>query len=73
MRISNLAGVNKMKMDEVIEQINFLYKKSQNEGLTEEEKIKQKELRQVYIDSIKRNFKAQLDGIKRVPSNEKLN
>lgn len=62
-----------MKMDEVIEQINFLYKKSQNEGLTEEEKIKQKELRQIYIDSIKRNFKAQLDGIKKVPSNEKLN
>lgn len=46
-----------MKMDEVIEQINFLYKKSQNEGLTEEEKIKQKELRQIYIDSIKEILK----------------
>ncbi len=62
-----------MKMDEVVEKINFLYKKSQNEGLTEEEKIQQKELRQVYINSVKRNFRSQLDGIKRVPSDDKLN
>ncbi len=62
-----------MKMDEVIEKINFLYKKSQNEGLTEEEKVQQKELRQKYIDSVKRNFRSQLDGIKRVPSNDELN
>lgn len=57
-----------MKMDEVVEKINFLYKKSQNEGLTEEEKTQQKELRQIYMDSVKRNFRSQLDGIKRVPS-----
>jgi uncharacterized protein YnzC (UPF0291/DUF896 family) len=62
-----------MKMDEVVEKINFLYKKSQNEGLTEEEKIQQKELRQVYIDSVKRNFRSQLDGIEKVPADEKLN
>lgn len=57
-----------MKMDEVVEKINFLYKKSKNEGLTEEEKTQQKELRQIYMDSVKRNFRSQLDGIKRVPS-----
>ena len=62
-----------MKIDEVIERINFLYKKSQNEGLTEEEKIEQQKLRQRYIDNVKRNFRAQLDGIERVPPKDKLN
>lgn len=62
-----------MKIDEVIEKINFLYKKSQNEGLTEEEKIEQQKLRQRYIDNVKRNFRAQLDGIERVPPKDKLN
>lgn len=62
-----------MKIDEVIERINFLYKKSQNEGLTEEEKIEQQKLRQRYIDNVKRNFRAQLDGIERIPPKDKLN
>lgn len=66
-------GVNIMKIEEVIERINFLYKKSQSEGLTEEEKIEQKKLRQHYIDNVKRNFRAQLDGIKKVPSKDELN
>lgn len=56
-----------MNIDKIIERINFLYKKSQNEGLTDEEKVEQKELRQRYIDNVKRNFRAQLEGIKRVP------
>lgn len=62
-----------MKIEEVIERINFLYKKSQNEGLTEEEKVEQQQMRQRYIDNVKRNFRAQLDGIERVPSKDKLN
>jgi len=56
-----------MNIDKIIERINFLYKKSQNEGLTDEEKVEQQELRQRYIDNVKRNFRAQLDGIERVP------
>ncbi|GAA0120786.1 MAG: DUF896 domain-containing protein [Clostridium argentinense] len=56
-----------MDIDKIIERINFLYKKSQNEGLTDEEKVEQQELRQRYIDNVKRNFRAQLEGIKRVP------
>lgn len=62
-----------MKIEEVIERINVLYKKSQTEGLTEEEKVEQQQLRQRYIDNVKRNFRAQLDGIKRVPAKDKLN
>ena len=62
-----------MKIDELTERINFLYKKSQNEGLTDDEKVEQQELRKRYIDNVKRNFRAQLDGIKRVPPKDKLN
>lgn len=52
-----------MNMDERIKRINELYHKSQNEGLTDEEKLEQYILRQEYVDSIKRNMKAQLDNI----------
>lgn len=54
-----------MDFDEMVKRINFLYKKSQNEGLTEEEKSEQKELRQRYVDNVKRNFRAQLDTVER--------
>lgn len=56
--------IKNMKIEEVVAKINQLYKKSQEEGLNEEEKQLQKELRQRYIDNVKRNFKAQLNGIK---------
>lgn len=52
-----------MNMDERIKRINALYHKSQSEGLTDEEKLEQSILRQEYVDSIKRNMKAQLDSI----------
>ena len=52
-----------MNMDERIKRINELYHKSQSEGLTDEEKLEQSILRQEYVDSIKRNMKAQLDSI----------
>jgi len=53
-------------MDELTKRVNYLYKKSTEEGLTEQEKIEQKELRQRYIDNVKRNFRSQLDTIKKV-------
>ena len=60
-----------MNIDELTKRINCLYKKSQEEGLTEEEKVEQQELRQRYIDNVKRNFRSQLDTIKVVePSGE---
>jgi uncharacterized protein YnzC (UPF0291/DUF896 family) len=54
-----------MNIDELTNRINYLYKKSQAEGLTEEEKVEQQELRQKYIGNVKRNFRAQLDTIKK--------
>lgn len=52
-----------MKMDDIIKRINELYKKSKEEGLNEEEKMEQEKLRRRYIDSIKGNFKAQLETV----------
>lgn len=52
-----------MKMDDVIKRINELYKKNKEEGLNEEEKEEQQILRRRYIDSVKSNFRAQLETV----------
>lgn len=52
--------------DELNNRINYLYKKSKEEKLTQEEIVEQQELRQKYIDNVKRNFRAQLNKIKKV-------
>ena len=57
--------IENMKIEDVVEKINSLYKTSQERELTAEEKELQKQLRQRYIDNVKRNFRAQLDGIER--------
>lgn len=62
-----------MNIDELINRINYLYKKSQETGLTEEEKEEQKGLRQQYIDNVKRNFRAQLETIEKKTVNKRLN
>lgn len=46
-----------------IDRINFLAKKSREEGLTDAEKTEQAQLRKEYIAAVKRNFTAQLDSI----------
>ncbi len=47
-----------------IERINELAKKQKTpEGLTEAEKLEQTELRREYIDSVKKNLRAQLENI----------
>ncbi len=43
-----------------IDRINFLAKKSREEGLSEEEKVEQAKLRRAYIDSVKANLRASL-------------
>lgn len=51
-------------MDEKkIARINELYRKSKEEGLTDQEKKEQQILRREYIDSVKRNLTVQLDHI----------
>lgn len=62
-----------MSIDELTNRINYLYNKSKAEGLTEEEKIEQQELRKKYIDNVKRNFKSQLDTIVKVDPKDKNN
>ena len=52
-----------MKIDDVIKRINELYKKSKEEGLNSEEKEEQQILRRRYIDSVKSNFRAQLETV----------
>ena len=63
-------NIDEMKIDEVIEEINALYKKSQEVGLTEEEKERQQIVRKRYIDNVKKNFKAQIGGYKMVDKNQ---
>lgn len=46
-----------------IDRINFLAKKSKEEGLSESEKAEQKELREEYLAAIRRNFRSTLDSI----------
>ena len=52
-----------MTLEETIQRINELYHKSQKEGLSEEEKQKQKQPRRVYIDSVKNNLRGQLENM----------
>ena len=52
-----------MNLEEKIKRINELYHKSQDIGLTDEEKEEQKRLRQEYVESVRNNLKSQLDSI----------
>ncbi|MBQ2184302.1 MAG: DUF896 domain-containing protein, partial [Lachnospiraceae bacterium] len=52
-----------MEIEKLINRINELYHKSQDEGLTPEEAAEQKNLRQAYVANIRANLKSQLDSI----------
>ena len=49
--------------DEKINRINELYRKSQAEGLTEDEKKEQAILRKEFVASVKSNLRNQLNNI----------
>ena len=51
-------------MDLKIERINELYRKSQAEGLTEEEKAEQAALRKAYVEAFHNNMRGNLDRMK---------
>lgn len=57
--------------DEMIKEINELAHKSKTEGLTDEEKARQQELRQAYLHAFRSGFKEQLKNIKVVDANGK--
>ena len=52
-----------MNVEQMTARINELYHKSQNEGLTPEEKEEQAALRQAYVANVRANLRGQLDNI----------
>ncbi len=56
------GGKIKMVTQEQINRINELSKKSKAEGLTEDEKAEQQNLRRLYIDSFKESLVSQLEN-----------
>lgn len=52
-----------MITQEMIDRINALYHKSQDTGLTQEEKEEQQMLRKQYIEAIRTNMRANLNNI----------
>lgn len=50
-------------VEEMIQRINELYHKSKAEGLTDEEKKEQAELRSAYIANVRANLRGQLNNI----------
>ncbi|GAA0496229.1 DUF896 domain-containing protein [Virgibacillus sp. MSP4-1] len=53
-----------MLSQDKIDRINYLANKSKNEGLTEEEKKEQNDLRQAYLKNLRKSFKSQLTSMK---------
>ncbi len=52
-----------MNLGEKIKRINELYHKSQEEGLTQEEKEEQARLRAEYVANVRANLRGQLDNV----------
>ena len=52
-----------MDFEQKINRINELYHKSQDVGLTEDEKQEQTKLRAEYVANIRANLKSQLDNV----------
>ena len=51
-----------MITQEMIDRINFLAKKSREEGLNDTEKAEQQKLRRAYIDAYKQSLESQLSN-----------
>ncbi|QDK71208.1 DUF896 domain-containing protein [Lactococcus protaetiae] len=55
--------------NEQIERINALARKKKQEGLTDKELEEQAILRRAYLDSVKANFRSQVETIKVIDEN----
>lgn len=53
-----------MLPQEQLDRINELVRKERSEGLTEEEKSEQKDLREKYVKAFRENMKSQVEGLK---------
>lgn len=62
-----------MVSDAEIKRINELAKKSREVGLSDEEKLEQKALRQKYINAVKLSLQSNLDSIRYVEDLEENN
>ena len=52
-----------MNTEELLQEINALAKKKKEQGLTEEETKRQKELYAIYLKGFRANFKQRLDNM----------
>lgn len=53
-----------MLPQEQLDRINELVRKQRSEGLTEEEKTEQKDLREKYVNAFRENMRSQVEGLK---------
>ena len=61
-----------MSMEKTIARINELARKKKSVGLTPDELEEQRNLRQIYLENFKKNFRAQLEQIEFVDDDKKL-
>lgn len=59
-----------MDIDTLVERINVLARKQKSEGLTAEELKERAELREIYLNNIRSNFRQQLESIEWADENE---
>ena len=52
-----------MEMQELLSEINALAKKKKEEGLTDEEQKRQKELYEIYLKGFRKQVKERLDNV----------
>ncbi len=52
-----------MDIDAMVNRINELARKNKTEGLTEDEMLERAQLRETYLQNIRRNFRQQLESI----------
>lgn len=52
-----------MDIDAMVQRINELARKNKTEGLTEDEMLERAQLRETYLQNIRRNFRQQLESI----------